>query len=104
MTSPSTERADPIPSLFREVCEYIQATTGFIIRGLDQVLVTEYATDAPIGWHKDRPVFGDVMGVSLVSPCMFRLRKPLGDRKWQRASISLEPRSTCILSGAARWH
>jgi alkylated DNA repair dioxygenase AlkB len=95
--------ADPIPPLFREVCGNVQATTGFTFRGLEQVLVTDYAPGAPIGWHKDRPLFGDVMGLSLVSPCVFRLRKPLGDRKWQRASISLEPRSAYILSGAARW-
>ena len=44
------------------------------------------------------------MGLSIASPCVFRLRKPLGNRKWQRASIILEPRSAYILSGEARWH
>ena len=28
-------------------------------------LVTEYAPGAAIGWHRDRPVFADVVGVSL---------------------------------------
>ena len=40
-----------------------------------QVLVTEYAPGAGIGWHKDRSVFGDVVGISLLSPCTFRLRR-----------------------------
>jgi alkylated DNA repair dioxygenase AlkB len=42
---------------------------------LQQVLITEYAEDAAIGWHKDRLVFGDVVGISLLSPCTFRFRK-----------------------------
>jgi len=39
-----------------------------------QVLVTEYSPGAGIGWHKDRPEFEQVVGVSLLSPCLFRLR------------------------------
>jgi alkylated DNA repair dioxygenase AlkB len=70
---------------------------------LTQVLVTEYAPGAPIGWHKDRPFFGDVMGLSLASPCSFRLRKALGNGKWRRVSLPLEPRSAYLLSGPARW-
>ena len=40
-----------------------------------QVLVTEYTPGAAIGWHKDRSVFGDVVGISLLSACTFRLRR-----------------------------
>ena len=46
-------------------------------------LVTEYAPGAPIGWHRDRPVFGDVIGVSLASACRFRFRRKRGSL-WQR--------------------
>ena len=31
---------------------------------LQHVLVTEYAAGAAIGWHKDRNVFGDIIGVA----------------------------------------
>jgi alkylated DNA repair dioxygenase AlkB len=95
--------ADPIPSFLQDVCGKVQATTGFAFRDLEQVLVTEYAPGAPIGWHKDRPVFRDVMGLSLASGCTFRLRKALGDGKWQRTTLRLEPRSAYYLSGSARW-
>src|ERR1700712_1735056 len=47
---------------------------------LQQVLVTEYSPGAAIGWHKDRSVFGDVVGISLLSPCSFRLRRRSGSR------------------------
>ena len=95
--------ADPIPDFLRDVCRNVQDASGFHIRDLEQVLVTEYAPGAPIGWHKDRPVYGNVMGLSLASPCTFRLRKRDGDGPWQRLSLRLEPRSAYFLSGAARW-
>ena len=81
----------------------VQTATGFPLPELAQVLATEYGPGAPIGWHKDRPVFGNVMGLSLASPCTFRLRKSDGDGKWRRVSLRLEPRSAYSLSGAARW-
>jgi alkylated DNA repair dioxygenase AlkB len=94
---------NPIPPFLREVCEKIQAASAFVFHGLEQVLVTEYAPGAPIGWHRDRPVFDDVMGLSLAAPCSFRLRKALSGGKWQRTSLRLEPRSAYFLSGPARW-
>jgi alkylated DNA repair dioxygenase AlkB len=94
--------ADPIPDCLLELHRNVQAGTGFGLPDLAQVLVTEYSPGAPIGWHKDRPFFDDVMGLSLASPCSFRLRKALGDGKWQRVSLRLEPRSAYLLQGAAR--
>ena len=95
--------ADPIPSFLLEVYRMVEATSGFILRDLQQVLVSEYAPGAPIGWHKDRPVFGDVMGLSLASSCSFRLRKPLTNGQWQRAAVPLAPRSAYFLEGPVRW-
>jgi alkylated DNA repair dioxygenase AlkB len=85
--------ADPIPDFLLELYRNVQAASGFALPDLAQVLVTEYAPGAPIGWHKDRPFFGDVMGLSLASACNFRLRKPLAEGKWQRVSLRLESRS-----------
>jgi alkylated DNA repair dioxygenase AlkB len=96
-------RADAIPDFLLDMCRKVQAGSGFALPELAQVLVTEYAPDAPIGWHKDRPFFGDVMGLSLASSCSFRLRKALGNGKWWRVSLPLEPRSAYLLSGPARW-
>jgi len=94
--------AGPIPDFLLETHRSVQAASGFALPDLAQVLVTEYAPGAPIGWHKDRPFFDDVMGLSLASACNFRLRKPLDERKWQRVSLRLEPRSAYLLRGAAR--
>jgi alkylated DNA repair dioxygenase AlkB len=42
---------------------------------LQHVLVTEYGPGAGIGWHRDKAVFGETVGVSLLSPCVLRLRR-----------------------------
>jgi alkylated DNA repair dioxygenase AlkB len=69
---------------------------------LEHVLVSEYAPSAAIGWHKDRAMlFDDVIGISLLSECMFRFRRKSGST-WQRRSLSLEPRSAYFLRGPAR--
>ena len=68
---------------------------------LVHALVTEYTPGAAIGWHRDRPVFGDVIGISLASSCRFRLRRKQASG-WQRAALVLEPRSAYLLRGPVR--
>jgi alkylated DNA repair dioxygenase AlkB len=68
---------------------------------LQQALVTEYTPGAAIGWHRDRPAYRDVIGVSFTSPCRFRLRRKRGS-SWERASLIVEPRSVYLLRGPAR--
>ena len=69
---------------------------------LQQTLITEYGAGAGIGWHRDKAVYGDVVGISLLSPCVFRLRRSVGRRRWERVSIIAEPRSAYLLSGPVR--
>jgi alkylated DNA repair dioxygenase AlkB len=94
--------ADPIPDFLLEIHRKVQAASGFALPNLAQVLVTEYAPGAPIGWHKDRLFFDHIMGLSLASACNFRLRKSVDKGKWRRVSLRLEPRSAYLLQGAAR--
>ena len=77
------------------------ALAGLAPETLGQALVTQYPPGAAIGWHRDKAVFGDVLGVSLGAPCLFRLRRKAG-ASWQRASLRLEPRSAYLLLGPAR--
>ena len=65
------------------------------------MLLTKYPPGSTIGWHKDRSVFGEVIGISLLSRCTFHFRKKTGT-KWERASIVAEPRSAYLLAGPAR--
>lgn len=68
---------------------------------LSHVLILEYSAGATIGWHRDKATFGDVIGVSLLSPCRFRLRRKVGS-KWERASLTLEPCSAYLLRERSR--
>ena len=68
---------------------------------LQQALVTEYTPGAAIGWHRDRPAYRDVIGVSFSSSCRFRFRRKRSS-SWQRAFLILEPRSVYLLRGPAR--
>lgn len=94
-------RTGDIPPFLLPIRAIAAAFAGVAPDQLQQALVTEYAPGAPIGWHKDKKVFGRVVGVSLLSPCTFRLRRRAGD-KWQRASVIAEPGSVYVLSGLAR--
>jgi len=68
---------------------------------LVQALLIRYDPGAGIGWHRDRPVFEHVLGISLGAPATmrFRRRKPGG---FDRASVHLAPRSIYHLTGEAR--
>ena len=68
---------------------------------LQHALVTEYKAGAAIGWHRDKSVFGEVVGISLLASCVFRLRRAVSGG-WERVNIVAEPRSAYLLSGAAR--
>src|SRR5947209_3766875 len=61
-----------IPAFLLPLRERAARFAGVTADELPHVLVTEYSIGAAIGWHRDRPVFGDVIGVSLVSSCRFR--------------------------------
>jgi alkylated DNA repair dioxygenase AlkB len=75
--------------------------SGLSPETLKQVLVTEYAPGAGIGWHRDRPMFEDVVAFSFVSACTLRFRRKLGSR-WERASIRAEAASAYTLRGPSR--
>ena len=95
------QKADDIPEFLGPLRDRAALFAGIASAELQHALVTEYEPGAAIGWHRDKDVFGDVIGVSLLSACNFRLRKKVGTR-WERASITAEPRSVYLLHGAAR--
>ena len=93
--------AEDIPVFLLPLRRSVAAFADLDAAALQQVLVTEYGPGAPIGWHKDKAIFEEVAGVSLSSPCVFRLRRKEGSG-WRRASLILEPRSAYLLAGPAR--
>ena len=94
-------RAEAIPEFLLPLRERAAAFAELPAADLEQVLVAEYSPGTPIGWHRDKPMFGDVVGVSLLSPCTLRFRRRAGDR-WERYSLTAEPRSAYLMRGPAR--
>ncbi len=95
-------KADDIPDFLLALRSAAAAFAGMEPERLRHVLVTEYGPGAGIGWHRDKAVFGETVGVSLLSPCVLRLRRKVGERKWERANVEAKPRSAYLLSGPAR--
>ena len=94
--------AEAIPEFMMALRERAAGFAEVSPKALEHVLVTEYAPSAGIGWHSDRPEFGIIIGVSLLAPCHFRLRRKIAPTKWQRASLIALPRSIYLMQGAAR--
>jgi alkylated DNA repair dioxygenase AlkB len=93
--------AAPIPPELLGVRQKAAAFAKLEPKSLQQALVTEYAPGAGIGWHRDRPHYGDIIGISLLAPCTFRLRLKTGNT-WHRSSLAAAPRSAYILSKESR--
>jgi alkylated DNA repair dioxygenase AlkB len=94
--------AESVPTFLMPLREVAAEFARIAPTELEHALVIEYTPGAGIGWHKDRPVFGDVIGISFGSPCTFRLRRKKGIGGWERASLTLEPRSAYLLRGPVR--
>jgi alkylated DNA repair dioxygenase AlkB len=94
-------KADDMPPFLVELRDVAAEVAGLAPEALQHVLVTEYGPGAAIGWHRDKAVFGEIVGISLLSPCTFRLRRASEDG-WERVSITAEPRSAYVLRGPSR--
>ncbi len=94
------KRAEPIPAWLAEIVANVEMFGGPATR-IQQVLCTEYGVGVGIGWHRDKPHFDEIFGLSLGSACKFRFRKRSG-KTWDRFKIDAEPRSIYMMTGASR--
>ena len=95
------QEAEPMPPFLLPVRERAAAFAGLAADDFRHVLVTEYAPGAGIGWHRDKAVFDKIVGISLLAPCDFRLRRKQGST-WERVTVPAAPGSAYLLSGPAR--
>lgn len=95
------QKTEEVPLFLQPVRERAAAFANLTPEDLPHVLVTEYSPGAAIGWHRDKGVFDEVVGISLLSPCNFRFRRKAGST-WERYSLAVDPRSIYILRSAAR--
>jgi DNA oxidative demethylase len=94
--------ADPIPEWLLPLRAKAAMFACVAPAALVQALVIRYDPGAGIGWHRDRSVFGHVVGISLGAPATMRFRRRMPGG-FDRASALLAPRSIYHLTGEARY-
>jgi alkylated DNA repair dioxygenase AlkB len=92
---------EPIPDWLFELRERAARFAHLKPDDLVQALLIRYDPGAGIGWHRDRPVFEHVVGISLGAPATMRFRRRSAGG-FDRASAELTPRSIYHLCGEAR--
>lgn len=92
---------DGFPAFVADLRNKVAKFAGRKVDEFQQGGVNQYPPGAGIGWHKDKPQFGVIVGVSLLAPATMRFRRAEGTG-WIRASQRLKPRSIYFLEGEAR--
>jgi len=93
--------ADPLPDWLLPLRAHAAAFAGIAPDDFVHVLLARYDPGAGIGWHRDRDVFDQVVGISLGTPATLRFRRRTATGI-NRASLEVAPRSAYLLSGEAR--
>ena len=96
------KESDPMPDFLQPLCDIAARFAGLPAERFQQALVTEYAPGAGIGWHRDKPMFEDVVAFSLLAPCTLRFRCKDG-AAWMRRAQIVAPGSAYLLRGPARF-
>ena len=94
--------AAPIPAALLPIRARAAAFARLDPDALVQALLIRYDPGAGIGWHRDRPVFEHVVGLSLGTEAVLRLRRRRAGGGFARAAQTLAPRSIYHLAGEVR--
>ena len=94
--------APPLPDWLLDLRQRLALLAGLDPAALVAGLLIRYDAGAGIGWHRDRPHYAEVLGLSLGAPCTLRLRRRTTEG-FARRNVPLPPRSLYRLSGEVRW-
>lgn len=99
-----TFSSGPLPSFLVDLQEKVAQWLAIDPTTFIHALVSEYRPGTPIGWHRDKPVYGVVVGLSLAGMGRMRFR-PLDPSAPRNAMVllELEPRSVYVMQGPIRW-
>jgi len=94
-------RGDRFPDWLLPIRDRASAWANLEPHELVQALLIRYDEGAGIGWHKDRPIYEHVLGISLGASAEMRFRQR-SDQRWKRVTAPLEPRAAYHLDGEIR--
>ncbi len=94
----------PIPAEFEFLIDRISLKLGIHKHEFAELLITEYPVGAVINWHRDAHPFDVIVGLSLLSDCVFRLRPHHKEHRTRSnlVSIPVARRSLYIIADQAR--
>jgi alkylated DNA repair dioxygenase AlkB len=97
--------APPIPDFLGPLRARVAEWAGVASSTLEHATLAEYRPGTQLGWHRDVPNFGQIVGVSLNGHARMRLR-PYPPKRGARAAriVGLAPRSAYSIRGPARWN
>jgi DNA oxidative demethylase len=95
------DEAPPLPDWLLALREKLAPLAGLEAEALQAALLIRYDPGAGIGWHRDRPQYGEVLGLSLGADCTMRLRRRT-EGGFERRKLELPDRSLYRLSGEVR--
>lgn len=98
------KQGNPIPAEFNFLVERIANHLQISKKSIAQSLITEYPVGSVINWHRDAPPFEIIVGVSLLSDCIFKLRPHDKEKQTRSATITLpvQRRSFYIMTGVSK--
>jgi alkylated DNA repair dioxygenase AlkB len=96
------EPGEAIPSWLEPARRAAAGVAGVLPDELVEALAHRYPPGSTLGWHRDAPAFGIVVGISLLGTA--RLRFQRGKREQRRTwEVAVAPRSGYVLAGEVRW-
>lgn len=97
--TPAPPMPDWLNALRNRLANVFRLEPALFVQGL----LIRYDPGAGIGWHRDRPQYGQVIGLSLSAPATMRFRRARPEGGFERIGIPLPRRSAYLLDGPARW-
>jgi alkylated DNA repair dioxygenase AlkB len=101
----------PMPEFLLALRDKVAAWACVDPQAFAMALINEYASGAPIGWHRDAPQYDIVAGVSLLSSCRMKFRPYVrpsartsseSGRRTATHEIALDRRSAYLMTGDSR--
>ena len=93
----------PLPPFLVTLREKVAGRLGLPPAAFIHALVSEYRPGTPIGWHRDKPQYGIVVGISLAGGGRMRWRPYAHQDAQHSVDLDLARRSMYVMRGPIRW-
>jgi len=93
----------PLPPFLAALRDKVARRLGMPASAFIHALVSEYRPGTPIGWHRDKPAYGIVVGISLAGTGRMRWRPYAHQDAQHTVMLDLAPRSMYVMRDAIRW-